>query len=225
MRRMSIWVVGVPLPGWKLSALQNDIELAIVALDDIALANRTCDDFHDCSFLDCGGSAGRQLYGSGGPAAERTIAIPRRSASPVATRLAGGFQAKCGHEQARFPWWSPHVYADRRPFLKARERIMRAGGHFFETQASARWKPRFSRFRPATRRISALLRPSSIAPDGGGAALSAGIAGIFLQETAGGRGKRLYCLRQVFRNRERGVCIIPNSPCSNGIGRANPMTR
>jgi lysyl-tRNA synthetase class 2 len=24
------------------------------------------------------------------------------------------------------PWWSPHVYADRRPFLKARERIMRA---------------------------------------------------------------------------------------------------
>jgi lysyl-tRNA synthetase class 2 len=32
------------------------------------------------------------------------------------------------------PWWAPHVHADRRPFLLARQRIMAAARQFFETR-------------------------------------------------------------------------------------------
>ena len=32
------------------------------------------------------------------------------------------------------PWWAPDVYADRRPFLKARRRITSAVRRFFESE-------------------------------------------------------------------------------------------
>jgi hypothetical protein len=43
---MSICVVGVPLPGKKAFCGQHDIEIAVLTLNDIALANRAGDDFH-----------------------------------------------------------------------------------------------------------------------------------------------------------------------------------
>ena len=48
---MSICVVGVPLPGWKLSAVEHDIELAVLLLDNVALADGAGDDFHEVSFI------------------------------------------------------------------------------------------------------------------------------------------------------------------------------
>ena len=43
---MSICVVGVPLPGMEALGGQHDVELAVVALEDVAFADRTGDDFH-----------------------------------------------------------------------------------------------------------------------------------------------------------------------------------
>ncbi len=47
---MSIWVTGVPLPGWKFCGGQNDVELA-VDFENIALADRGGDDLDHKSSL------------------------------------------------------------------------------------------------------------------------------------------------------------------------------
>ena len=57
MRRMSTWVVGVPLPGMKILCGEDDIELA-VDVDDIALAERLAMTF-TITILDLIGGGGR----------------------------------------------------------------------------------------------------------------------------------------------------------------------
>ena len=109
------------------------------------------------------------------------------------------------------PWWAPHVHADRRPFLLARDASRRRCGRWFE----ARGFVEVEAARPAglarQRGASACLRDRADRPGRTAhAALSAHLARIRLQEAAGGRRARgSSTFARVFRNRERSALHHP----------------
>ena len=188
------------LAGMEALRGQNDIELAIVALDDIALANRTCDDFH-VSFLDCWLAAGGLWIRRPGLRAHNSDPAAKRQ--PVELRKPMSSRPPSGAS----PWWSPHVYADRRPFLKARERIMQAWRADFAARGFSEVETAILQVSPGNEaHIGAFATELERSGRRPAPALSACIAGIFLQETAGGRRKPHFHLRQgVPQRRARGA--------------------
>ena len=107
------------------------------------------------------------------------------------------------------------------PFLLARGRIQAALRRWFEARGFVEVEPASCRSRPATRRTCTPSRPSSWrATARRRAALSAHLAGIRLQEAAGGRASRASSPSPTCSaTASAGACTIPSSPCSNGIAR------
>ena len=58
------------------------------------------------------------------------------------------------------PWWDRKIYADRRPFLLARGRILSALREWFRRRGFLEVEPRRSRCPPATKSICTPSRPN-----------------------------------------------------------------
>ena len=170
---------GRALAGMEVFGLENDVELA-VELDDIAFAERAGDDFHG-DFLDCRAAAAdagaAQMSG-------RTILILRPFASIFAASAAPERPVKERHPMPS-PLWARH--ADRRPFLLGRMRIVAALRQVLRGAGFRRGRDRGAGARRATRPICMPSPPTRVAGGHARAALSAHLAGIRLQEAAGGR--------------------------------------
>ena len=214
MRRTSIWVTGVPLPGWMFSIGDDDAELA-VDLDDIAFSQRAGDDFHgflDVLPLDMG----------------RTIAI----LSPIATYFLcvpahKDMAGNAADPPRSSPFWAPHVHADRRPVLLARGRIVAALRAWFAGAGFHRGRDRRAAGFAGQRDPSACLRHHA-----GGAGRH--VVARFIcaprrnsparsswrpASAASSNSPRCFATASAAR------CTIRNSPWSNGIAPASPMRR
>ena len=83
------------------------------------------------------------------------------------------------------PWWAPHVYADRRPFLAARERITAALRAWFAARDFVEVETAILQVSPGNEAHLHAFATELIAPDASAdAALSAHLAGIRRQEAA-----------------------------------------
>ena len=212
---MSIWRDRGALAGMDVLGGQDDIELAVL-FDDVALAKRTGDDFHELYFLLLGPSSGQDVANDGEPGAPdqtpATVSAPQHTdfAAWIASillasgRPADGRTSRC----RRLPWWTPDVHADRRPFLLAADRNhRRRSGRFSPSRTSSRSRPRSCRSRPATRPICTPSRPRLMAPDGARASRSI----CTPRRSSPARScwrparPRLFNFARVFRNRERGA--------------------
>ena len=109
------------------------------------------------------------------------------------------------------PWWDRDVYADRRPFLLARGRILSALREWFRRRGFLEVETPALQVSPGNEIhlhafATELVTPARRAH----AALPAHLAGVHLQEAAGrGRGRGSSAFARVFRNRERGPLHHP----------------
>ena len=97
----------------------------------------------------------------------------------------------CGSQpdEPSSPWWAPHVYADRRPFLLARSRIAAAVRAWFAARDFVEVETAILQVSPGNEAHLHAFATELIAPGRAPhAALSAHLAGVRRQEAAGGRG-------------------------------------
>ena len=161
--------------------------------DDVALAERAGDDFHG-RFPSIGHGPGRRRRAIRPDFEARNILILRPRASIFGTAeavhpvAAGRVGLGIPMPQAS-PWWRPNVHADRQPFLQARRRIRRGAARpRSRRRLSSRSKPRSCRVSPGNEAHLHAFATELVAPDRHAhGALSAHLAGIRLQEAAGGR--------------------------------------
>ncbi|CAL8977278.1 Elongation factor P--(R)-beta-lysine ligase [Rhodoplanes serenus] len=111
---------------------------------------------------------------------------------------------------AASPWWSPHVHADRRPLLLARNRIAArlrahlAAQDFVEIDAAA------LQVSPGNEAHLHAFATEAIGPDGGRRNLYLHTSPEFACKKLLAAGEpRPFCLGHVFRNRERGALHHP----------------
>ena len=117
IRRTSIWVTGVPLPGWIFS-----VETMTPSLPSIStiLPFRSELAMTFTGFLD---DFGRVAIGAQHSDPEPAIAT--YFLKPLFPQAFACMDMPESHPAAS-PFWAPHVHADRRPFLLARGRIVAA---------------------------------------------------------------------------------------------------
>ena len=121
---------------------QDDVEL-VVDLEDVALADRAGDNLHRCySFWLFRPDARDFGPNHTDPGRRRQ---PFRMTRPVTDPS---------------PWWDRDGYADRRPFLLARGRILSALRDWFRSAVFSRSTPRRSRCRPGTKSTCTPSRPN-----------------------------------------------------------------
>ena len=121
---------------------------------------------------------------------------------------------------AASPWWAPARPRRPPPAPAGAQRDRGRAPRLVRARAtSSRSRRPPCRSRPATRRICTPSPPRRSGPTAiARAALPAHLAGIRLQEAAGGRRAADLQLRPGLpQPRARRRCTIPNSPCSNGI--------
>jgi len=108
------------------------------------------------------------------------------------------------------PWWAPHVYADRRPFLQARSRITTAVRAWFETKDFAEVETAILQASPGNEAHLHAFATELISPDASKTRLYLHTSPEFAAKKllAGGE-KRLFTFARVFRNRERGALHHP----------------
>ena len=108
------------------------------------------------------------------------------------------------------PWWTPHVHADRRPFLIARNRIKSAlrqylaGEDFIEVETSA------LQVSPGNEAHLHAFETSAVGPDGVAMPLYLHTSPEFACKKLLAAGeRRISCFAPVYRNRERGPLHHP----------------
>jgi lysyl-tRNA synthetase class 2 len=108
------------------------------------------------------------------------------------------------------PWWTPHVHADRRPFLLARNRIKAAvrgylaAGDFIEVETSA------LQISPGNEAHLHAFETAAIGPDGARTPLYLHTSPEFACKKLLAAGeRRIACFAPVYRNRERGPLHHP----------------
>ena len=125
------------------------------------------------------------------------------------------------------PWWDRDVYADRRPFLLARGRILSALREWFRRRGFLEVETPALQVSPGNETHLHAFATELIAPGGARAPLlSAHLAGVRLQEAAGRRrAADLQPSPACSATASAGRCTIPNSPCWNGTGPTSPTRR
>jgi lysyl-tRNA synthetase class 2 len=108
------------------------------------------------------------------------------------------------------PWWAPHVYADRRPFLMARMRIMSATRAWFVAHDFAEVETAILQASPGNEAHLHAFSTELITPDATRMPLYLHTSPEFAAKKLLAAGEpRLFTFARVFRNRERGALHHP----------------
>src|SRR5215468_9377497 len=108
------------------------------------------------------------------------------------------------------PWWAPHVFADRRPFLMARARITAATRGFFGTKDFVEAETAILQVSPGNEAHLHAFATELAAPDTKTARLYLHTSPEFAAKKLLAAGEpRLFTFARVFRNRERGALHHP----------------
>jgi lysyl-tRNA synthetase class 2 len=108
------------------------------------------------------------------------------------------------------PWWQPHVHADRRPFLLARQRIAAALRAFFAARDFIEVDAAALQVSPGNEAHLHAFATELIGPDGTRAPLYLHTSPEFACKKLLAAGEqRIVSFAQVFRNRERGALHHP----------------
>ena len=108
------------------------------------------------------------------------------------------------------PWWAPHVYADRRPFLLARARITAAVRAWFAARDFVEVETAILQASPGNEAHLHAFATELISPDASRTRLYLHTSPEFAAKKLLAAGeKRLFTFARVFRNRERGALHHP----------------
>ena len=108
------------------------------------------------------------------------------------------------------PWWTPHVHADRRPFLTQRSRITRAVRAWFEAQDFTEIEAAALQVSPGAEAHLHAFSTEAIGHDGARRALHLHTSPEFDCKKLLAAGEtRIFSLGKVWRNRERGPLHHP----------------
>jgi lysyl-tRNA synthetase class 2 len=108
------------------------------------------------------------------------------------------------------PWWTPHVYADRRPFLMARTRIADAIRHWFRDHGFVEVETAILQKSPGNETHLHAFATELQAPSGTCARLFLHTSPEFACKRLLAAGEaRIFTFARVFRNRERGALHHP----------------
>ncbi len=108
------------------------------------------------------------------------------------------------------PWWAPHVHADRRPFLAARGRLMKALRRFFDARGFVEVEGAILQVSPGNEAHLHAFATELTAPDGARARLYLHTSPEFACKKLLAAGeRRIVDFARVFRNRERGALHHP----------------
>ncbi len=108
------------------------------------------------------------------------------------------------------PWWAPHVYADRRPFLAARNRISAAFRAWFAARDFAEVETAILQVSPGNEAHLHAFATELIAPDTSRTPLYLHTSPEFAAKKLLAAGEpRLFSFARVFRNRERTALHHP----------------
>jgi lysyl-tRNA synthetase class 2 len=108
------------------------------------------------------------------------------------------------------PWWSPDVLADRRPFLLARGRILRAVRGFFEARQFVEVETAILQVSPGNEAHLHAFSTELVAPDSARSRLYLATSPEFACKKLLAAGEpRIFEFAKVFRNRERGALHHP----------------
>jgi lysyl-tRNA synthetase class 2 len=108
------------------------------------------------------------------------------------------------------PWWAPHVYADRRPFLLARGRILAALRMWFSARDFVEAETAILQASPGNEAHLHAFATELIAPDASHHRLYLHTSPEFAAKKLLAAGEpRLFTFARVFRNRERGPLHHP----------------
>lgn len=108
------------------------------------------------------------------------------------------------------PWWAPHVHADRRPFLIARNRIVAEVRRFFEDRGFVEVDTPALQLSPGNEAHLHAFSTELFAPDGATAGLYLHTSPEFSCKKLLAAGeRRIFDLARVYRNRERGPLHHP----------------
>src|SRR3954468_8866105 len=192
MRRMSICVVGVPLPGKKLSALSTIRSLPSISR---TLPLRT-----ELAMIFTGVDP------------KRLSRRPKRpKCRPQHTDI--GHARQCFHEAGLMtssPWWAPHVYADRRPFLVSRNRISVAVRAWFAANSFMEAETAILQISPGNEAHLHAFATSLVTPDVRSSPFYLHTSPEFAAKKLLSAGEpRLFVFARVFRNRERTALHHP----------------
>ncbi len=122
------------------------------------------------------------------------------------------------------PWWMPDIHADRQPFLQARRRILAALRSHLEARDFVEVETAILQRSPGNEAHLHAFATELVAPDRTAhGAPFAHVAGIRLQEAVWPPASAASSSSPGSSAIASAVhCITPNSPCSNGIGLAEP---
>ena len=108
------------------------------------------------------------------------------------------------------PWWNPENYADRRPFLLARDRIMSSFRHWFRMQGFLEVETPALQTSPGNETHLHAFATNLVALDGARAPLYLHTSPEFACKKLLAAGEqRIFTFARVFRNRERGALHHP----------------
>ena len=108
------------------------------------------------------------------------------------------------------PWWTPHVHADRRPFLLARNRIVSAVRAFFASEDFIELEAAALQVSPGNEAHLHAFATDLIGPDGALSPFYLHTSPEFACKKLLAAGeRRIFDVARVFRNRERGPLHHP----------------
>src|SRR6185312_6348028 len=108
------------------------------------------------------------------------------------------------------PWWTPHVHADRRPFLIGRNRIQAALRSFFASQDFVEVDTATLQTSPGNEAHLHAFATEAVGPDGARVSLYLHTSPEFACKKLLAAGeRRIFDFARVWRNRERGPLHHP----------------
>jgi elongation factor P--(R)-beta-lysine ligase len=123
------------------------------------------------------------------------------------------------------PWWSPHVHADRRPFLLARGRIKRSLRSWFAARDFVEVETAALQVSPGNEAHLHAFATTLRGPDGSERGLYLRTSPEFACKKLLAAGeRRIFDFARVFRNRERGVLHHPEFTMLEWYRAGEPYT-
>jgi lysyl-tRNA synthetase class 2 len=123
------------------------------------------------------------------------------------------------------PWWSPHVHADRRPFLLARGRMMAALRSWFAARDFVEVETAALQVSPGNEAHLHAFATTLRGPDGGERGLYLRTSPEFACKKLLAAGeRRIFDVARVFRNRERGALHHPEFTMLEWYRAGEPYT-
>jgi elongation factor P--(R)-beta-lysine ligase len=124
------------------------------------------------------------------------------------------------------PWWAPHVYADRREFLKARGRIAKASRRFFDDDGFSEVETACLQVSPGNEAHLSAFATELTGPDGVSSRLFLHTSPEFACKKLLAAGEtRIFTFARAFRNRERSALHHPEFTMLEWYRAEAPYTR